>query len=201
METLVRISDALRALVERAGQLAKWLIVPLVAVTIWDVITRKFISLQVAIGSVFGNLLNSTKLQEMEWHLHTALFALCLGFGYIHNAHVRIDLISGGRSPRWRAWIEFLGCVFFLVPYCLVVIYFGYDFALTSYVQGEISASLVGVPHRWIIKSIFLVGMVLALFAGISILLRYFIVLFGPRGAIEPPFEAAKMPEEPVVET
>jgi TRAP-type mannitol/chloroaromatic compound transport system permease small subunit len=201
MEMLIRISDALRVIVERVGQWAKWLILPLVAVTIWDVVTRKFISIQVALSSVFGDLLNSTKLQEMEWHLHTALFALCLGFGYIHNAHVRIDLFSEGRSPRWRAWVEFLGCVFFLLPYCLVVIYFAYDFAVASYVQGEISASLVGVPHRWIIKSVFLIGMVLALFAGLSIVLRYFIVLFGPRGVVEPPFEAAKMPEPPVVET
>jgi len=201
MQALVRISDGLQALVERVGQLAKWLVIPLVLVTVWDVISRKFLSVQLFMGGIFGDLLNSTKLQEMEWHLHAALFALCLGFAYIRNAHVRVDLISEGRSARWRAWIEFLGCLLFLVPYCSIVIYFAYDFAITSFRQGEISASMIGIPHRWIIKSVFLVGMVLALFAGLSVLLRYFILLFGPRGAIKAPFEAGRMPKAPVVET
>jgi TRAP-type mannitol/chloroaromatic compound transport system permease small subunit len=199
METLVRISDGLSQIVVAIGRLAKWLIVPLIVITIWDVITRKFIGLQLFIGSYSGGLLNSTKLQEMEWHLHTALFALCLGFGYIQNFHVRVDLLSQGMQPRMRAWIEFLGCLLFLLPYTCVVIYFAYDFAVTSYIQQEISASMIGVPHRWIIKSVFLVGMVLALLAGLSVLLRYVVVLFGPRHLARDPF-LPQGSKEPMVE-
>lgn len=195
MERVIGISDRLRALVEGVGRFAKWLIIPLILITLWDVVSRKFVGLQSSIALVFGDLLNSTKLQEMEWHLHTALFALCLGFGYLRNAHVRVDLLSGGRSPRFRAWVEFLGCLLFLLPYCLVVIYFGTDFALRSYLQGEVSASMIGIPHRWIIKSVLVIGMLLALLAGISVMLRYVVVLFGPPGAAEPPFEAARLPK------
>jgi TRAP-type mannitol/chloroaromatic compound transport system permease small subunit len=200
MEALARISDRLSRLVIAIGQLAKWLILPLVAVTVWDVITRKLVVLQQFQVGLVGNLMNSTKLQEMEWHLHTALFALCLGFGYLHNAHVRIDIISERLASRTRAWIEFLGCLLFLIPYTGVVIYFAYDFALTSYAQGEISSALIGIPHRWIIKSVLLVGMVLALLAGVSILLRYVLVLFGPPRLANDPF-VQHASEEPVVET
>jgi TRAP-type mannitol/chloroaromatic compound transport system permease small subunit len=199
METLIRISDALRRFVEFIGQCAKWLIIPMIAITIWDVVTRKFFSVQIFFSGIVGDLLNSTKLQEMEWHLHTALFALCLGFGYLRNAHVRVDLVAEMRSPRWRAWIEFLGCILFLLPYCLLVIYFAYDFVLKSYLQGEISASLIGLPHRWVIKSVLMVGLVLALLAGISVLLRYIVVLFGSGRAAEAPFERKKPLIEPVI--
>ena len=185
MDTLVTISAALDRLVEGVGRLAKWLILPLIAVTIYDVVTRKFIGFQLWMSDRFGDLLNSTKLQEMEWHLHTALFVLCLGFGYLRNAHVRVDLVSEKLKPRWRAWIEFLGCVVFLIPYTCVVIYFAYNFALDSYIQHEISASMIGLPYRWIIKSILFVGMIFALLAGISVMLREFIVLFGPREVAE----------------
>jgi TRAP-type mannitol/chloroaromatic compound transport system permease small subunit len=198
METLTRISDRLSQIVVAFGKLAKWLIVPLIVITIWDVVTRKFITLQLFVSSIAGDLLNSTKLQEMEWHLHTALFALCLGFGYIHNSHVRVDLISEGLKPRIRAWIEFLGCLLFMIPYTCVVVYFAYDFAVSAYVQHEISASMIGIPNRWIIKGIFFIGMVLALFAGLSILLRYVVVLFGPRHLAHDPF--VPQAEEPVVE-
>lgn len=197
MQYLVRISDVLRDLVEAAGCFAKWLLLLLIGVTLFDVVTRKFVGTQTFLAGHFGNLLNSTRLQEMEWHLHTGLFALCLGFAYLRNAHVRVDLISERRSPRWRAWVELLGCLLFLLPYCLVVIWFGYDFALKSYLQHEVSASMIGLPHRWIIKSVFVVGMLLALAAGLSILLRYVVVLFGPPGLGVAPFEANKTSAPP----
>lgn len=201
MERLVRISDGLRALVEAVGRFAKWLIVPLILVTLFDVVTRKFVASQALLAALFGDLLNSTRLQELEWHLHTALFALCLGFGYLRNAHVRVDLLSERRSPRWRAWVEFLGCLLFLIPYCLVVIYFGYDFALKSYLQNEVSASMIGMPYRWIIKSVFVLGMLFALAAGLSVLLRSFVVLCGPPGLAGPLFGHGAPRERQAVKT
>lgn len=185
METLVRISAGLDRVVEAVGGLAKWLILPLIAVTLYDVVTRKFIGFQLWVGEYVGDALNSTKLQELEWHFHAALFALCLGFGYLRNAHVRVDLVSEKLKPRWRAYIEFLGCVVFLIPYICVVIYFAYNFAVDSYVQSEISASMIGLTHRWIIKGVLFVGLVLALVAGVSVLLREFVFLFGPRELAE----------------
>jgi TRAP-type mannitol/chloroaromatic compound transport system permease small subunit len=197
MERLLRISNRLDRAIEIVGGIAMWLILPLIAVTIYDVVTRKFVGFQIWVSSYVGDALNSTKLQEMEWHFHTALFALCLGFGYLRNAHVRVDVLSEGLRPRWKAWIEFLGCLFFLVPYCLVVIYFAYDFALKSYVQNEISASMIGVPHRWIIKSVLLIGLVFALMAGVSVMLRQFALLFGPR-RVAP--EVEPLPPSPAVD-
>ena len=180
MQALVRFSDRLNQFIIFIGSKAAWLIIPLVGITIWDVITRKIIPFQLFITSIFGDALNSTKLQEMEWHLHTALFTLCIGFGYLRNAHVRVDLIRERQKPKVQGWIEFLGCTIFLIPYFCVVIFFAYDFALKSYIQGEISASLVGLPHRWIIKSFLVAGLVLSLLAGFSIWLRQFVYLFGP---------------------
>lgn len=200
METVMRISDGLSRAVVAMGKLAKWLILPLIAITLFDVVTRKFVGLQFFIASIFGDLVNSTKLQEMEWHLHTAVFALCLGFGYIRNAHVRVEALSEQLRPRVRAWIELLGCLVFLLPYTCLVIWFAYDFALASFRQQEISGALIGLPHRWIIKSVLLIGLIFALMAGISVMLRYLGVLFGPRGLTTDPF-LHRQPEVPPVET
>lgn len=185
MDGLVRLSDRLRALVERLGKLACWLILPMILVTVWDVVSRKSPALREWGLTVSGGLSNSTILQELEWHLHTALFALCLGWAYIRNAHVRVDLILERLAPRSRAWIELLGCLVFMLPYTALVIWFAVDFTWTSWANTEASVSLIGIPYRWVIKSVLLAGLVLAFLAGLAILLRLLAYLFGRRERLD----------------
>lgn len=169
MNSLLRLSAHLDRIVIRIGMTAAWLAVPMVAVIIFDVVTRRFF------------VLGSTKLQEMEWHLHAGLFLMCLAYAYLKGAHVRVDLLRETLSPRTKAWIEFLGCFLFLIPYAALIVYFGWDFAARSFQQHEVSGSMTGLPMRWIIKSAIPVGFVLVLMAGISVLIRKFVYLFGPR--------------------
>jgi TRAP-type mannitol/chloroaromatic compound transport system permease small subunit len=127
-----------------------------------------------------GAIFQSTILQEMEWHFHTGLFALVLGMGYVNNRHVRVDLLHERLNFRSQAWVEFLGCTFFLLPFCALVVYFAFVYTYESFAIGEISASLVGLSHRWLIKSVLLIGLVVALLAGIAVWLETILVLFGP---------------------
>lgn len=123
------------------------------------------------IGRRFFNV-SSVSLQELEWHFHGALFLLCLGFTYMKDAHVRVDLFRDKFSSATNRWIEVIGCLLFLLPYCAVVIYFGIDFASKAYVAGEMSATAEGLPYRWVIKSFLPVGFFLLGLAGIAILLN-----------------------------
>ncbi len=124
-------------------------------------------------------ILKSTLLQELEWHLHTALFALVLGFGTIYNTHVRVDLVRDHLSFRKKVWIEFLGLTCFMIPYLLLVIYFAANWVVGSYNVGEISASTVGLSHRWIIKAVLVAGLCVATIAGIAVWLQVAFLLRG----------------------
>ncbi|MBL4602342.1 MAG: TRAP transporter small permease subunit [Emcibacteraceae bacterium] len=126
---------------------------------LFDVIGRRFMNT----GSV--------ALQELEWHFHGALFLLCLGFTYMENAHVRVDLLRENFSKKTNRIIEIVGCLFFLLPYCAVVIYFGVEFTLISYNSGEVSATADGLPYRFIIKSLLPIGFFLLGLSAISILI------------------------------
>lgn len=185
MNGLLWLSDRLRRLVETIGRAACWLILPMIFVTVWDVMSRKSPALREWGLAFTGGLANSTILQELEWHLHTTLFALCLGWAYIKNAHVRVDLILERLQPRSRAWIELLGCLLFMLPYTALVIWFAVDFTWTSWANTEASVSLIGIPHRWVIKSVLLAGLVLAFLAGFAILLRLIVHLFGGRQRVD----------------
>jgi TRAP-type mannitol/chloroaromatic compound transport system permease small subunit len=185
MDGLLRLSDVLRRLIERIGRLACWLLLPMILATCWDVVSRKSPALREWGLAVSGGLTNSTILQELEWHLHTALFALCLGWAYIRNAHVRVDLVLERLAPRSRAWIELFGCLVFMLPYTALVIWFAVDFTWTSWANAEASVSLIGIAQRWVIKSVLLVGLVLAFLAGLAILLRLLAHLVGGRDRID----------------
>ncbi len=195
LPTAIRISDALRNFVDFVGRWGAWLILPLIAITVFDVTARKLVWIQIWLVHTFGRIFELTLLQELEWHVHTALFALVLGYGYIYNTHVRVDLIRETLSFRKKAWVEFLGLTFFLIPFCTIVIYFAIVYAHDSYVIHEISASQVGLTNRWIIKSILTFGLIVAAISGIAVWLQVVIVLWGPQD-IRFPLMTLEWPEE-----
>ena len=191
MNRLLALSHACDAVVSAIGRWAAWLLMPLVLVIIVDVITRKFKLLTMAveyfrasgaeaIAGFIESYLTSTKFQDLEWHLHAALFLLCLGFAYSRNSHVRIEMLRDRFSTELKAWIEFLFCLIFLLPYSALVLYNGLDFAYRAFAINEVSAALTGLSHRWIIKSFVPIGMVLLLIGLLAVLLRNALFLFGP---------------------
>ena len=157
---ILYLSNSLETLVRFFGKIGAWLSIPLIFIIIFDIITRRFF------------ILGSTKIQEMEWHLHTAIFMLALGFAYIKNSHVRIEIIREKYSSTLKSFFEVIGILFFLVPYTCMIIYYGFDFVSRSYNLNEVSSALTGLSHRWIIKSFIPLGMLLLFLAGVSILLR-----------------------------
>ncbi|MGI9433891.1 MAG: TRAP transporter small permease subunit, partial [Geminicoccaceae bacterium] len=181
LPTAIRISEGLRKFVDLVGRSASWLFVPLILITVFDVVARKLVWIQIWLVGTFGRIFESTLLQELEWHFHTALFALVLGYGYIWNSHVRVDLVRESLAFRKKAWLELLGLTFFLIPFCSIVVWFAFSYAYSSYAIGEISASQVGLSHRWIIKSILVVGLIVAALSGVAVWLQVAIALWGPQ--------------------
>jgi|GEM_PF-5611493 len=69
----------------------------------------------------------------------------------------------------------------------------------------EQSASLVGLSHRWAIKSILVFGLFIAALAGVAVWLQTAFALFGPRGYDFPHFtierEDEKLEKRKIIET
>ncbi|MGF1592611.1 MAG: TRAP transporter small permease subunit [Kiloniellaceae bacterium] len=168
MELLTRVSEGLDRVIVKIGKVAAWAGLALILVTVFDVVTRRFF------------VLGSTKLQELEWHFHVILFAFCLGYAYLKDSHVRIDLVREKLSERTQWWIEMLGILLFLLPFCAMVVWYGINFTERSFATSEVSASATGLTHRWLIKSVIPIGFSLLALAGIAVLLRKFVELFGP---------------------
>jgi TRAP-type mannitol/chloroaromatic compound transport system permease small subunit len=172
MGALLGVSDAIDRLLARIAWWFGWLFLALVFVICWDILTRK-IGFQIP---GFG----STPIQELEWHLHGMLFIFWLGYAYVRNVHVRIDVFTAGKSPRQQAKLEIFGLIVFAIPYCAVATYYSYLFAQTAFIQNESSDAPNGLPHRWIIKFCLVLGLLLLDLAVASVLMRKLVMLFGP---------------------
>jgi len=168
MTALLKLADGLRRLLEWIALSSGWLLVIMACVTTFDVVARKF-----------GLQLPYTKLQELEWHFHAAIFSLWMGYCYTINAHPRVDSFTERMTHRGRAWIELAGCLAFALPYIALVAYNSLGFVESSFVMNEQSDSTVGLTHRWIIKGVYAAGLWLVLLGIISVLLRVIVFLFG----------------------
>lgn len=165
MHVLLRVSAAIDAVIAVVGRIGGWAAILLMMMVMYDVITRYF-----SFPHVFG--LNATQLQETEYWLHTMLFTLAIGYAYSKQSHVRIDLVRDRLPLRIKYLIEIIGCVALLIPFCLMAIYFNFNYAHASFLEGESSKSVIGLKHVWILKSFLPLMFVLLLFAAFSQLIK-----------------------------
>jgi TRAP-type mannitol/chloroaromatic compound transport system permease small subunit len=172
MSLLLRFSNTVEAALGFIARLFSWAFIACITVITFDVITRKF-GFQLP-------MLGSTRLQELEWQIHTLLFTTWLGYAYVRNSHVRIDVFVGGLSFRRKVWLELAGCLLFALPYLIVALPYAHDFFMTSFLQNESSDAPNGLPYRWIVKFFVYAGLWGVALAVMSVIARCVVVLFGP---------------------
>jgi len=145
---------------EVIGKISIVLMILLLTNVFYDVIARYFFKS------------SSIAFQEMEWHLFASMFLLGIAYTLKEEGHVRVDIIYERLSEKKQAWVNTLGCVFFLLPFCGLVIWYGYDFALESYNLNEVSGDPGGLSHRWIIKAMIPFSALALTFSGLGMLLK-----------------------------
>lgn len=187
MGALLSVAGLLDGIARWIGKTIGWIMIPLILVIIFDVITRKidFTRLLFAEYTATSGYSVSTILQDLQWHFHAALLMLSFGFGYLTNAHVRVDVFRELLPRRPQAWIEICGLLFFGFPFVVLMIYYSYQMTELSFHQGEGSESMTGIGQRWFIKSFMLWGFIVTMMAILATLFRLIVYLFGGRDAQE----------------
>ncbi len=144
--------------IEFTGRLTSWLVVFLVLLISYDVAMRY----------LFHS--GSVALQELEWHLFSLIFLIGGAYTLKHDAHVRVDLFYKSHfvSDKGRAWIDFLGNLFFLIPFCLLIITTAWPFMNTAFIHNEASPDSGGLPFRWILKGAIPLAFLMILLQGFS---------------------------------
>ena len=123
-------------------------------------------------------------LGELEWHLYAVAIMFGLSYSQVLNKHVRVDVVSKHFSQRKRAWVEILGILFLMMPFIIIMFLQGLDYVAGAWRVNERSDSPVGLPWRWLIKSVIPASLAVLFFALLARLLREIAFLAGVGAAV-----------------
>lgn len=157
---LLRLERAINRVSDLLGKTAALLLILLLLNVFYDVIMRYLFN-DVSIG-----------MQELEWHLFAAVFMLGVPYAIRIDGHVRVDLIYERWGYRTKAWIDLLATLLFLLPFTLLVAWYGIGFARDAFVLGETSGDPGGLPYRWLIKSLIPFAFLFMGISGLGLLLK-----------------------------
>ncbi len=97
--------------------------------------------------------INFIFMQELVMYLHAFIFLFGISICLKENSHVRIDVFSNKLDAKVKKYIEILGAVFFIVPFCLFVLYESTPIIIRSWEMLESSGEPGGLPFIYILKS------------------------------------------------
>ena len=115
---------------------------------------------------------------EIQWYLYAAMFMLASAYTLRRDEHVRIDVIVGRLSKRTQVWIDLLGFLIFLLPICLLILWYGIPYALMSIESQEMSSNAGGLIV-WPAKLLLPLGFALIILQGVSEIIKRIAFLTG----------------------
>jgi TRAP-type mannitol/chloroaromatic compound transport system permease small subunit len=131
--------------VEDIGRWSAWTVFALVCVMAGNVLLRYAFNT----GSVWA--------QELEWHLMAPICLFGMSYALAHGEHVRVDVLFADYSPKKKLLVEIVSASLGLLV-CVAVVWLSRNYVAQSFGQNEGSANPGGIPWRWALKALILIG-------------------------------------------
>ena len=173
MRALLRFSHGIDRVSEGLGKLAIYLTLALIAIGFYNVAARY-------IGRFIGQNLSSNVFIETQWYIFSVIFFLMFAYNLRHDVNVRVDFLYAKWSARRKAWVDLIGTLLFLIPFCIMGIWVTINPVLFSWRLWEMSPDPGGLP-RAPIKTFIIVAFVMLLLQAIAQAIKYAAVLTGHR--------------------
>ncbi len=154
------ISKGIDTFVNAVGQTVSWLTAILMVLICVDVILRYLFSS------------SANWIVELEWHLAAVIFLVGASYALLYDRHVRVDVFYERFGKSQKNMMNIIGIVVFLLPWAIVLIYHGWNYAASAYSYNQGSSQPNGLPARYIIKSFIPFGFFLLALTGLSVVIK-----------------------------
>ena len=164
LRQLARRIDALQ---ERFGRAVSWIMLLMVVVVFTDVVLR------------YAFRTSTVWLQEFEWHLFGVVYMLAAGYTMLWDEHVRVDIVYSRWPARKKAWADFILYLVFFYPSAIMVVWTTIPFVRDSYRVFEGSPDPGGIPLRFLLKSVIILGFLILMIQAFSQTVKNFFWAMG----------------------
>ena len=171
MRGLLKVSHLIDNLSEFLGKIAIYLTLLLVVIGFYNVVARY-------IGRFIGQNLSSNRFIETQWYIFSIIFFLMFAYNLKHDVNVRVDFLYAKWSPRRKAWVDLIGTLLVLIPFCIMAIWVTINPVVFSWTLWEMSPDPGGLP-RAPIKSFIIVAFGVLLLQAVAQAIKYAAVLTG----------------------
>jgi TRAP-type mannitol/chloroaromatic compound transport system permease small subunit len=122
--------------------------------------------------------LGSNAWLELQWYLFAYIVMLGAAQVLKVNEHVRVDLFYGMLSVRGKIWLDLMGCLIFLMPATLYLLWLCIPPAVDAFHTGEVSPNAGGLL-RWPARLALPIGFALVALQGVSEIVKRIAMLSG----------------------
>jgi TRAP-type mannitol/chloroaromatic compound transport system permease small subunit len=185
LNALLAYSRGVDWVTERIGRTVYWLLLAAVLISTVNALLR------------YAFDIGSNAWLELQWYLFAAMFMLGAGYVFLHDQHVRIDVVAGRLPRRMQVWIDVIGITLFLLPLCVFVAWTSLPSIGKAIDTMEVSANPGGLI-RWPLYVLVPIGFALLSAQSLSELFKRIGFLAGR--APDPHAEPEKTEEEKLLE-
>lgn len=153
---LSRLIDSLN---EKIAEAVSWALLAAVLICAGNALVRYIFST------------SSNAWLEIQWYLYAAMFMLAAAHTLKRDEHVRIDVIVGRFSRRTQVWIDLFGFLFFMLPICALILWYGIPYAWLAIDSGEMSSNAGGLIV-WPAKVLVPLGFALLILQAVSEIIK-----------------------------
>jgi TRAP-type mannitol/chloroaromatic compound transport system permease small subunit len=159
VKVLLKFSGVVDAMNQKFGVIANWLVLLACLISAGNATSRYLFSA------------SSNAWLEVQWYMFAGMVMLGGAYTLKMNEHVRVDLFYGIYPERVRIWIDIVGGFLFLLPICIIFVYFTWPWFVESWRIQETSSNAGGLI-RWPVKLLLPAGFVLLILQGLSEIIK-----------------------------
>ncbi|MDR2368095.1 MAG: TRAP transporter small permease subunit [Deltaproteobacteria bacterium] len=177
MPKLYKIASTIDRISDFIGKIAMYLIMILLAVVVFEVISRRFFNAP------------TVWTYELSSMLFGAIIMFIMPYGMLHKVNVSVELVTQKFSKKTQQIVNLTTYFIFFFPFMLVLLYAGWKFALSSWQVQETSWS-TWKPPLYHYKTCIPVASFFTILQGVSEFLKAIIIL---KGHQPPPLPGVKV--------